>query len=124
MVHAMVFPRPLHGDHILRLCHNADETVVALGVSADRAQLLIGQVLTDRAEANAVLRVQNGLRKALRLILRQRQDIKRQPLRRLHADAGQTRKLFGQPLKRGGKCAHQNRPPRFRPPVSLAIFAD
>ena len=60
MVHAMVFPRPLHGDHILRLCHNADETVVALGVGADRAQLLIGQVLADRAEANAVLRVQNG----------------------------------------------------------------
>ena len=93
-------------DHILWLRHNADKAVVTLGVSADRTQFLIGQVLADRAETDAVLRVQNGLCKALRLVLRQRQHIKCQTLRRLHTDAGQTRKLFGQPLECGGERAH------------------
>ena len=75
MVDAGIFPRPLHRQHILRLRHDADLALVALRVGADVAQVLIGQILTDRTKAHRFFRVHDRVRERLRLLRRKREYV-------------------------------------------------
>ena len=70
MVHAVVFPGALHGDNILWLRHDADETVVTLLILADGADVTVRQVLAYGAQVDGPPRLKQGVGKFLRLILR------------------------------------------------------
>ena len=98
MVNAGKFPRPLHCDHVLRVGDHADDAVVAALVVTDRADVAIRQILADGAEMHRFFCLGQHGGKLRDLILRQAQEVKRQPLRRLAADAGELCKLLGQPL--------------------------
>ena len=96
MVGPVVFPGPLHGNDILGIGHHTDHAAISFLTGADGAQpLSFREVLTDGAEGNGPLGLQNRLSKLLHLILGQRQDKKRQALGSLMANAGQAGKLLG-----------------------------
>ena len=70
MVHAVVFPGALHGDNILWLRHDADETVVTLLILADGADVTVRQVLAHGAQVDRLPRLEQGVGEFLRLLLR------------------------------------------------------
>lgn len=91
MVGPVVFPGPLHGNDILGIGHHTDHAAISFLTGADGAQpLSFREVLTDGAEGNGPLGLQNRLSKLLHLILGQRQDKKRQALGSLMANADAT----------------------------------
>ena len=47
MVSAVVLPRPLKGGHVLGAFHHADDAVIPPVIPADRADVLLRQILTD-----------------------------------------------------------------------------
>ena len=98
VVHAAELIGPLHGDHIPRLRHHADQAVVPGIVGADRAKLPIRQILADRAGLDGLLGRHNRVGKGLGLPFRQTQHIKGKALGRFAADTGQAGKLIGKVL--------------------------
>ena len=75
---------------VIPLCHDADRTLVALWGRTDAARLLIREVLTDGAAVYILFRIHNGVCKLQRLLLREGQNMKCQPLRAFAPDPGQT----------------------------------
>ena len=122
MVHTGKLPGALHGDHVLGVCHHTDQAVVAALVVADGAKIPVRQILAAGAQMHRFFRVNDGVGKLPGILLRHTQQMKGQPLCRLAADARQLGKLLRQPFQSGGKIPHQNRPPRFSPPVSFAML--
>src|SRR5690606_35804165 len=57
-------PRPLDRDDILRLLDDADEALVAAGVAADRAALLLADVAADLAEPHPLAHLGEQRREA------------------------------------------------------------
>ena len=96
MVDPAVLLGALDGHDVARALHHADGAVVAVLVGADLADLPVGQVLANRAGANLLVRLQDGVGKLLGLVLGEVQHIKGEPLGRLAADARQAGKLLDQ----------------------------
>ena len=124
MVQAAVLLCALEGDHVARVCHDADGLLVARLVRADRALLAVREVLTAFAGEGLFLRLTDGAREALRVLLWHIEHMERQTLRALLTDAGQPGELLDQPLDRWCEVIHYSRPPRPppRPPVSADIW--
>ena len=99
VIDAVILAAALEREHIARLRHDADSTLVALRRGADGARLLIGEILADTAAVDVFLGVHNGGCKLQRLLLREGQNMKRQPLRALAPDAGQRGKLVDEIFK-------------------------
>ena len=99
MVQAVVFPGPLQGEHVLGLLHHADGGLVPAAAAADRAQLIVCQIAADLAGVDFLVGVQNGLGKALGLLLGHAQHVVGQPLGGLVADAGQAFEFLHQLLQ-------------------------
>ena len=93
VVEAAVLVRPLERDQVDRLLDDADDGAVAARVEADRAELLLGQVAALAAEADALLHLLDRRRERERLVLADREQVEREPLRRARADSGQARQL-------------------------------
>ena len=102
MIHAGVFPGPLHGDHVPGFSHDANQTVVALLVVTDGAKVPIRQILAHRAGMHLRPGVQDRLGEFLGVLPGHAQGVQRQPLGAFCADAGEARKLLRQPLQSGG----------------------
>ena len=99
MIDAVIFAAALEREHIARLRHDADGALVALRRGTDGARLLIGEILADAAAVNVFLRIHNGGCKLQRLLFREGQNMKRQPLRALAPDTGQRGKLVNEVFK-------------------------
>ena len=67
---------------------------VRLSHGADAAELLIGQILADRAGTNLFMCLQDGVRKLLCLVMRHIQHVKSKPLSRLASNARKAGKLL------------------------------
>ena len=80
VVEATELARPLDRDQVDRLLDNADHRVVAAGVTADRADLVLRQVAAFVAEANAFLDLLDRGRQRERLVLRALQQVEREPV--------------------------------------------
>src|SRR5207237_6208330 len=84
------------------LLDDADHGVIAPRVAADRADVLLGQVAALAAEADALLDLLDRRGERQRLLYRQAQQVKGEPLRRPRADPGQSRQL-GDEVVDGGR---------------------
>ena len=96
MIYAVIFAAALEREHIARLCHDADRTLVALWGRTDAARLLIREVLTDGAAVYILFRIHNGVCKLQRLLLREGQNMKCQPLCGFGSDSRKCRQFFNQ----------------------------
>ena len=103
MIYAVIFAAALEREHIARLCHDADRTLIALWGRTDAARLLIREVLTDGAAVYILFRIHNGVCKLQRLLLREGQNMKRQPLRAFAPDPGQC----SEPVNEIFKCVRE-----------------
>ena len=110
VVEAAVLVRPLERDDVDRLLDDADDRAVAPRVGADRAELLLGQVAAVAAEAHALLHLRDRLAERERLLLRDREQVEREPLRGPGADPGQAGQLRDEVVDGGAE--HQVRLPR------------
>src|SRR5262245_18079001 len=106
MVEAAVLRRALERDEIGRLLDYADHRVIAAGVAADRARLLLGEVAALAAEADALLHLVDRLGERERLLLRHLQQVEGESLRRARADPRQPRQLRDEVVDRGGQHRH------------------
>ena len=79
---------------VLRLLDDANHAMVAAGVGAKLAGIDVGDAVAGRAVRDAILDVANGIAQPLSLLVRRFQDVKRQPLRALGANARQTLELI------------------------------
>ena len=91
VVQPLVDARPLQRHHRQRILHDADGRAVALIGAADAARLDVGHVAAHRAEVDRFLHVQEGLGQVADGLRGLAEQMKRQPLRRLGADARQAR---------------------------------
>ena len=97
---------------VLRLLDHADHRGVAAGVAADAAQLALGDAEALAAEPDLLLRGDDRLGQAARVLGRGLDHVEREPLRRLRADAGKARQLVDQVLDR--TLVHARPPARRR----------
>ena len=93
MVEPAVLVRALDRDQVGRLLDDSDDCVVAPRVAADLAGLLLGQVPALTAEADALLDLGDRGGQRAGLVLRDAQEVEREPLRCTLADAWQAREL-------------------------------
>jgi hypothetical protein len=98
VVEAAVLVRSLERDQVGRVLDDADQRVVAAGVEADRAHLVLRQVPALVAEPDARLDLLDRRSERERLVLRDPQEVEREPVRRARADTGQPRQLRDQVL--------------------------
>ena len=103
MIYAVIFAATLEREHIARLCHDADRTLVALWGRTDAARLLIREVLADAAAVDVLFRIHNGVCKLQRLFLGEGQNVKCQPLRAFAPDPGQC----SEPVNEIFKCVRE-----------------
>ena len=97
VIHAFEVARLLDGRDVLRLLDDADEPVVARRVRAEVAGIGVGDVAAHRAVGDAILDVVHGLDEPFDFLARRFQDVEREPLRALGADAGQALQLLDEP---------------------------
>ena len=100
MINSAVFVRFFNGDNILRRRNDADNGLIPLLVSADRADISVRQVLTDRTEVNNFSRVIDRSQKLFRLSVGHAKNMKSDALRRFFADTGKFSELLGQHVER------------------------
>ena len=62
---------------------------IAVVAAAERARVGVGDVVADRAVGDALLDVAQRVGEPIRLLARRLEDVEREPLRALRADAGQ-----------------------------------
>ena len=99
MIHAAVFAHPLHCQYRAHVGHHADRGTVAVFVGADRADLAVGQVLTDRAEMNLPFGIKNRGGKGFRIGIGPIQNRKRHAHGAFSADPVQSAELLRQILE-------------------------
>ena len=68
MIYPTVFTHTLHRHDLLGVLNDTYSGVITRGVRAYGAYLKVGEVLTNGAKMNFILRVKDSLRKALSLI--------------------------------------------------------
>ena len=108
MVAAIVLPGSLQGDDVPGIGHHADQAGVPLVAAADGAgSVSLGEVPADGTQGDRLLGSDNVVGKLLRVLLRQVEDEKGQPLGALGADARQAGELLREPLQGGGKVFHR-----------------
>ena len=106
VVQTVELTRALDAQNIGCLLDHAQHLLVAVGVAAKYAQVAVADVVADAAEAQLVLHVEQGLGKLFGVLARGTQDMKRQPLRGLLADARQAFEFVDQPRQRFREIRH------------------
>ena len=112
VIETVELPRHFDAHDIVRLLHHADDLPVAPGVAAILAQFGIADVIADRADAQLVFNVENGLREVLGIVAAGAHYVKRDALRGLLADARQALELGDQPGQRLREIGHGLEQPR------------
>ena len=107
VVTAFELPRGLDADDVVRLFHHAHDFGVAIAIAAILADLAIGDVVADAAQAELVLYVEDGLREMLGILAFGAQYVKRDALRGFLADAGEPFEFRDQPRERFGEIRHR-----------------
>ncbi len=82
------------------------DVAVALVAAAERARIGVGDVVADRAVGDALLHLANGVDQPIGLLARRLQDVEREALRALRADAGQALQLLDEAQERIGEGHH------------------
>ena len=100
VIDTLELARPLDRRDVLRLFDDADEVLVAVRARAVRARVGVGDAVADRAVGDAILQLADRVGQPLGLFARRLQDVKREPLRALRADAGQALQLLDEANKR------------------------
>jgi hypothetical protein len=85
-------------DDVGGLFHHAEEGGVPARVSADIAEVLVGQVEAALTEPDGLLGVYQGLSQRKGLFRGETEQVERQPLGRLRPDAGELREFVDEPL--------------------------
>jgi hypothetical protein len=106
VVRALEAARLLDRAHVLGLLHDADHAVIAIRALAIFARIALGDVVADRAVRDALLRLAYRLQQQVRLLAGRPEDVKRETLRALRADAGQSLQPFDQADERLGQRHH------------------
>ena len=122
VVQAAKLARPFDGDQVDRLFDDADERVVAAGVEADRAALLLGEVAALVAEADTLLDVLDRRRERECLVLGTLQEVEREPVRSASPHAGKARKLRYEVLD--GRAEHLSYSADMPRISEVALFTD
>ena len=110
VVAAAELPGPLDRDDVLGLLDDADHREVAAWVPADPALLLLGDVAADRAEPDLVLDLGQRSHQPSNIDRIGGEQVERDPLGALRADAGKPAELVDQVLDRA--FVHVARRPR------------
>ena len=92
--------RALDRDDVARLLDDAQHGRIAPLVATERAQLTLGDVEAPAAPRDALLRLDDRRGEPLRVLGRRLQQVERDALRRLRADAGQPAELVDELLDR------------------------
>ena len=106
MVNAFVKPGRLQGQQVFGLLDDADQSLVAVGIGANRTGVGFGQVVTNRAIADARFDVANGVGQEHRILGILLEKMESDPLGRAGADPRQFGKLGDELLKALGVGAH------------------
>ena len=106
VIGAVIFPAAFDAEHVPRFGDHADNALVPGLAGTNGADVPFCQILADTATVYIFLRVRDCVGKALRLVIRKPQHIKRQALCALSADSGQRRKMINKILQRCGKERH------------------
>ena len=113
MIEPVIFMGTLNRSNILGTFHDADSCAVALGIAANAANRLLGEILADGAVVYMLLGAQNGFGKCRCILLRHLHDRIRKALRGFHADARQRSEFFGEHDKRQrAEIIHRSEQPR------------
>ena len=100
VIQALEFAHALDGVYIAWVAHHTNYVPAALGIRAQFAQLRVRIIPAHRASVYLLFRVENRHGKVAHARLVQGEDMERQPLRSLLADAREPRELPGQPFNR------------------------
>ena len=103
VVAALILAGALDDLDILRLFHHAYGRGVALRINTDAADILAGDIAADAAEGHAIAHRAQCVLQPLDVLGFHVQNVKRDALRRLRADARQARKLVDEVLQRSFK---------------------
>ena len=96
VIDAVVVARLLDGGDVGRLFDHADEPLIAGRAGTIDAGINVGDVVADRAQAQAGLDVVDGSGEGVGVVFAGAQNMERQPLRRLAANAGKFLELVNQ----------------------------
>ncbi len=111
VVQATVAAGSLHRQDVQWLLHHADHRTVPAVAVADAAGIGVGDVLTDGAEGNALLHLQDRLGQGMGLGGGHAEQVVGEPLGELGAHAGKFVELLDEaghrPRGRGGLLVHQ-----------------
>ena len=97
VIAALEIAHALHGGHVARVAYHADHAVVAALIGTDRAGVFHRVVAADRAVFYRLAALPDGAGQLVHLILREGDNVIRQPLRGFCADAGQAGELLRHP---------------------------
>ena len=109
VVEPVVLPRTLYEHDVVRLLQNADRGSIAVGVAADWAQVTFRDVVALRAELDLLAHVRHGIRELLSFVAVHSEQVKRNPLGGLGANAWQTLEFVYQPGHRFGEIGIHTR---------------
>jgi len=100
MIDACEFVGPFQSKHVRRFFDNTNDGLVTLRVGANGTGVGFRDVRTHRAIPHPVFYIDKGACKAYHFFPLHLDDIEREAMRRLAADAGELGKLFRQLLDR------------------------
>ena len=99
MIGSVILSASLNAQHIPRLGYNTNDRVIPSLAGADSADLILRKILAYTAEMHRMLRPCDGIGKSVRLLIRQGEHVKGQPLRALFPYTGQRGKFINQVFK-------------------------
>jgi hypothetical protein len=102
MIESLKTTCPLIGGKVAGILYNHDCTFVTPRIFADRADLLIGEILADPAESHMRLCIADCICKAVHACRGHPYDMKGKTLRGLVADTGQRSELVDQLINVAG----------------------
>lgn len=114
----------LDSGDIRRFLDHAHQSLVARGTGAIRARVDIGDVIADRAKAETGFHVTNSSGQGLCVIVAGAQNVKRQPLRTLRADARQLFQFVDQARHGFRESRHRKLESRLVNTGSIILPAD
>ena len=102
MIDSLKTTCPLVSRQVAGIFNNHDCGLVARRIFADRADLLVCQILADLTESHVLLGAADGVRQAVHPRGGHTYDMKGETLRRFIADARQGSELVDQPVNIAG----------------------